>query len=110
MKLLRNQYFIFITSLLLVVFLITPSIVKITHALNDHRHVECKAFGQLHIHEVELDCDFQDFNVLPQFHSTLVEVPKPLIIHIPNNITSQYTFLSKYQKLHFALRGPPSAS
>ena len=84
--------------------------VKIVHALNDHRGMECTAFGQLHIHEVELDCDFQDFNVLPQFHSTLVEVPKPFIIHIPNNITSQYTFLSKYQKLHFALRGPPSAS
>ncbi len=94
----------------MVVFLITPSIVKITHALNDHRHVECKAFGQLHIHEVELDCDFQDFNLSPQFHSTLVEVPGLLISNNSNKITSQYTFLSKYQKLHFALRGPPSAS
>ena len=94
----------------MVVFLITPSIVKIVHALNDHRQLECKAFGQLHIHEVELDCDFNDFNLSPQNHSSLVEVPKPLIIHIPNKITSQYTFLSRYQKLHFALRGPPSAS
>jgi len=76
----------------------------------EHEHSECKAVGELHIHEVELDCDFYDFNLSPQIHSSLVEVPKPLIIYIPDKIASQYTFLNKYQKLHFALRGPPSAS
>ena len=81
-----------------------------SHALVEHEHLECKAIGQLHIHEVELDCDFQDFNLSPQFNSTLVQVPRPLIIQISNKIVSQYTFLSKYQKLHFALRGPPQAS
>ena len=94
----------------MVAFLFTPSIIKITHALFEHELKECKAVGQLHIHEVELDCDFHDFNLSPQLHSSLVEVPRPLTIHIPNKITSQYTFLSKYQKLHFALRGPPQAS
>ena len=110
MKFFRHQNFIFTFCLLLVAFLITPSIVKTAHALIEHEHLECKAIGQLHIHEVELDCAFQDFNLSPQFHSTLVEMPQPLIIHISNKISSQYTFLSKYQKLHFALRGPPSAS
>jgi hypothetical protein len=110
MKLFRNKNFIFTLCLLLVAFLCIPSIVKMAHALIEHEHLECKAFGQLHIHEVELDCDFHDFNLSPQFHSTLVEVPKPLIIHISNKIDSQYNFLSKYQKLHFALRGPPSVS
>jgi len=110
MKFFRHQNFIFTFCLLLVAFLITPSIVKMAHALIEHEHLECKAIGQLHIHEVELDCDFQDFNLSPQFHSTLVEVLRPLIIHISNKISSQYTFLSKYQKLHFALRGPPSDS
>ena len=110
MKFFRNQNFIFTFCLLLVAFLVTPSIVKMAHAIIEHEHLECKALGELHIHEVELDCDFQDFNLSPQIHSTLVEVPRPLIIHISNKIASQYTFLSKYQKLHFALRGPPSAS
>ena len=109
MKLFHNKNFIFALCLLLVVFLCAPSIVKMTHALIEHEYLECKAIGQLHIHEVELDCDFQDFNLSPQFNSTLVEVPRPLIIHFPNKITSQYTFLSKYQKLHFTLRGPPIA-
>ena len=110
MKFFRNQSFIFTFCLLLVAFLVTPSIVKMSHALVEHEHLECKAIGQLHIHEVELDCDFQDFNLSPQFNSTLVQVPRPLIIQISNKIVSQYTFLSKYQKLHFALRGPPQAS
>lgn len=110
MKFFRNQNFIFTFYLLLVGILFAPSIIKIGHALSDHEHLECKAIGQLHIHEVELDCDFQDFNLSPQFNSTLVEVPRLLIIQISNKIATQYTFLSKYQKLHFALRGPPSAS
>ncbi len=110
MKLFRNQYFILPFCLLLVAFLIAPSIVKVAHALIEHEHVQCKAVGELHIHEVELNCDFEDFNVSPQYHSSLVEVPKPFIIHIPKKITFQYTFLSKYQKLHFVLRGPPMTS
>jgi len=110
MKLFRNKNFILTFCLLLVAFLSLPSIVKMAHAIIEHEHLECKAIGQLHIHEVELDCDFQAFNLSPQFHSTLVEVPRPLIAQISNKIASQYTFLSKYQKLHFALRGPPSAS
>ena len=110
MKLFQNKNFIFTLCLLLVVFLCAPSIVKMAHVLIENEHLECKAIGQLHIHEVELDCDFQDFNLSPQFNSTLVELPRPLTIHISNKIAAQYTFLSKYQKLHFALRGPPSAS
>lgn len=110
MKLFRNQNFIISFCLLLVVLLSAPSIVKMAHAIIEHEHLECKAIGQLHLHEVELDCDFHDFNLSPQFHATLVELTSPLKIHISNKITSHYTFLSKYQKLHFALRGPPSAS
>ncbi|NND79426.1 MAG: hypothetical protein HKN53_05975 [Maribacter sp.] len=110
MKLFRNRSFILSLVVLMVAVFFVPSVVKITHALSEHEHLECKAFGELHIHGIELDCDFEDFNLSPQNHSYLVEIPKPLIIEIPKRITFQYTFLSKYQKLHFALRGPPSAS
>ena len=110
MKLFRNQNFILILSLLLVAFLITPSIIKVAHALIEHEHLQCEAVGELHIHGIELDCDFEDFNISPQNHSFLVDVPKPLLIDISKRINFQYTFLSKYQELHFALRGPPLAS
>ncbi|EAR01185.1 hypothetical protein [Maribacter sp. HTCC2170] len=110
MKLFRQKDFIAILSILLIVFLFTPTIVKLSHALNEHKHFVCEAVGELHLHEVELDCDFQDFNLSPQFSSSLTEAPDPLTVHNPKEITSQYTFLSKYQKLHFALRGPPIAS
>lgn len=110
MKFFRNQNFIFTFCLLLVAFLFAPSIVKITHALIEHEHLECNAFGQLHIHEVEFDCDFQDFNLSPQIRTLLLEIPIPTVVFKSNTNNSFYSFLSKYQKLHFALRGPPSAS
>lgn len=110
MKLFHNKNFIHTICLLLVTLLLTPSVVKLGHLISEHEHLDCSAVGELHIHEIELDCDFHDFNLSPQIHSSLVEVPRPLIVNIPKKITFQYTFLSKYQKLHFALRGPPSAS
>ncbi len=97
-------------SILLVVFLISPSIVKISHALYEHKNIECTIVGELHMHEVELDCDFQDFNLSPVYTSPLVFIPIPLDVRNSRMITSHYTFLSKFQKLHFALRGPPMAS
>lgn len=108
MRLFLQKDFIAVLSVLLTVFLFTPTIVKSIHALNDHEHFECEVAGNLHLHEVELDCDFQDFNLSPKFNAALSEVPSPFTTHTAENIISQYTFLSKYQKLHFALRGPPT--
>lgn len=110
MKFFGNQNFIFTFSLLLVAFLLAPSIVKMAHALIEHEHLDCKAIGELHIHEVEFDCDFQDFNFAPQIRTLLLEIPIPAVVFKPNKNNSFYSFLSKHQKLHFGLRGPPSAS
>jgi hypothetical protein len=110
MKFAEHKNFISLLSILLVVFLFAPSIVKISHALYEHKNIECTVVGELHIHEVELDCDFQDFNLSPVYTSPLVMIPIPLDTRTSNKITSHYTFLSKYQNLHFALRAPPIAS
>lgn len=97
-------------SLLLVAFLCIPSIVKISHALNEHKDTECALVGELHMHEVELDCDFHDFNLSPQYTSSLLNIPIAVDIQSSTKKTFHYNFLSKYQKLHFALRAPPIAS
>lgn len=94
-------------AMLLVVFLCVPSIIKISHALNGHKSTKCFQVGKLHMHEVELDCVFHDFNLSPLCSTPIVFIPAPLVIDTPSKITYHYTFLSKYQKLHFALRAPP---
>ena len=97
-------------ALLLVVFLCIPSLVKISHALNGHKSTKCSQIGKLHMHNAELDCVFHDFNLSPLYSALLVCIPTPLCIKTNRNIAFHYTFLSKYQKLHFSLRAPPKTS
>lgn len=110
MKLFYNKYFISAVSLLLVLLMLTPSIVKLVHAIDEHEHFECNAIGQLHVHEVEFDCDFEKFNLSPQIYPDLVLTPGFLVLDQYKIRSQHYTFLSKFQTLHFSLRGPPSAS
>ena len=96
-----------IVSLLLVVFILAPSIVKFSHAINEHELLECKEIGKLHFHKIEMDCDFQKFNLSPLIYTPLVVFPENFSVSILINRFSHYSFLSYYQNLHFALRGPP---
>ncbi len=98
------------TSILLIGAINLPSFVKLSHALFEHTEQTCEEQGSLHIHEAELDCDFQKFNLSSQFYPQLQDytLHPPRIIKKENN--NHYFFLSNYQKLHFSLRGPPSIS
>ncbi|MBC8768911.1 hypothetical protein H4O18_12990 [Arenibacter sp. BSSL-BM3] len=105
---LRNILFSFIAALLVGLILL-PSVIKLNHAIFEHHTFICKEKGKLHIHEVELDCDYHKFNITPYYtylqqeFRTFSEIPKS------KKIVNFYNFLSKYQKLHFSRRGPPSA-
>lgn len=110
MKFFHNHILLNVVSLVLVLFLFAPSIVKLKHAISEHEHFECTSIGKLHIHKVELDCDFEKFNLSPQLYSELIEIPQPISLAQFKVYEECYTFLSKYQKLHFSLRGPPIAS
>ncbi|MCM4152277.1 hypothetical protein DHD05_11805 [Arenibacter sp. N53] len=94
---------------LLVSLILLPSVLKLKHAIFEHHTFVCKEKGKLHIHEVELDCDLHKFNITPyvahlqQEFRSYSELPKS------KKIINFYNFLSKYQKLHFSRRGPPSA-
>lgn len=110
MKFFHDHIYINAVSIVLVVFLFMPSIVKLSHAISDHEHIECTAFGELHMHGVELDCDFEKFNLSSQSYPALIQVPKYIAPIQDREYGLHYNFLSNYQKLHFALRGPPIAS
>ena len=91
----------------LVATLFTPSVTKFAHIFAHHEHKLCVAEGTTHIHQVDLDCEFYKFQINKNF--TLQDVSVNLFVekNIYQNITSQYIFVSDYQKLHFSLRGPP---
>ena len=108
MKFFHNHIIVNALSIALVLFLFTPSIVKLKHAISEHEHFECTAVGEIHIHKIELDCDFEKFNLSPQFEPRLIQLPENFNTSEYKVASQLYTFLSYYQKMHFTLRGPPS--
>jgi hypothetical protein len=85
-----------------------PSSIKLLHIFEHHEHEVCIGGNTTHIHKIDLDCEFQKFQLTTHF--SLPEIN--FEVYQPNknaeSIVSQYFFLSKYQRLHFSLRGPPS--
>lgn len=99
-----------IAAIILVVVMQLPAVAKISHAIYEHVDIECKDYGSLHIHEVEFDCEFDKYNLSTKYLVPDFFVLEQEFLVIPESNFSIYSFLSKYQKLHFSLRGPPSFS
>jgi len=96
-----------IISLLLVAAILSPAIIMLSHALYEHEEQVCEEIGTVHVHEVEIDCDFQKFKLSPQHYPNFAKTIKVHPKMIREKGFNYYSFLSKYQKLHFTLRGPP---
>lgn len=102
-----NRFFTSVFSILLVVAMLAPTLVKLSHALLEHQEQVCQEVGSVHVHEFEMDCDFQKFNLSPQIYPCFNEFDVSYTNTLRKETFNYYSFLSKYQKLHFALRGPP---
>tara|TARA_R110000823_G_scaffold62036_1_gene147608 strand:- start:1711 stop:2037 length:327 start_codon:yes stop_codon:yes gene_type:complete len=96
-----------IVAVILMASLLGPYFVKIAHALNEHKEFHCIS-KELHVHAVEFDCDFEHYH-LSSFYYPEFDYPQFIeLVPITEAIINNYYFLSKYQQLHFVLRGPPS--
>ena len=86
-----------------------PSGLKLTHALNHHKHEVCNndAKHQTHFHESDLDCDFYKFKLtkIQYFKFLDDELKAQAKYFIPNS--NYYTSLHTHQQLTRFLRGPP---
>jgi len=104
-----REHIIFKTfTILLVVVLLAPTFVKVAHVFENHKHDVCTDnFQQTHLHSLDLDCEFYKFKVNNNF--TFNPISFDLFSNENNHkvTNSQYQFLSEYQRLSFALRGPP---
>ncbi|WP_412985213.1 hypothetical protein [Pontimicrobium sp. IMCC45349] len=103
------KHIIIKVSLLVIVFtLLAPSFVKLAHAFENHEHFACETPNKLHIHDLEIDCEIYKFKLNTQ----TLSITNNFEIDIPETnyqkIISQYTCISKYQRLQCNLRGPPS--
>lgn len=105
----NRKHIIFrVLTICLVCTLMFPSAFKLAHTFEHHKHEVCTGGDSIHIHQIDLDCEFHKFQLNNYFtYSTLIfeifQAQKET-----SQIVSQYSFISKYQRLHFSLRGPPS--
>jgi len=97
-----------ILTVLLVVTLFVPSAVKLAHVFEHHKHEICQGGDSTHIHKVDLDCEFQKFQINNNFALSQITFEVFKLNENSKTIESKYYFLSKYQRLHFSLRGPPA--
>lgn len=103
-----KQHIIFkLATVVIVLTLMLPAMVKVMHVFENHQHEICYGEANTHIHTLEIDCEFYNFNVnnpftLTEYTFTLLFLPETI-----DGITSGYLFLSEYQQHHFKRRGPP---
>jgi ABC-type spermidine/putrescine transport system permease subunit I len=97
-------------AVLIVIVLLIPSFAKIGHVFENHKHEVCVNKATTHFHTLDLECEFYKFNVSSEFTFNTISIESITLSISQTLITSQYSFISKYQKLHFSLRGPPRYS
>ncbi|MFK7781992.1 hypothetical protein [Psychroserpens sp.] len=103
-----KQHIVFrIATLFVVVVLLTPIIVKVSHAFSDHEHEICLGVNQSHFHEIDMDCEFFKYKI--NHNSYFVFFSYNLKSSLETNIseTTYYSFLKSHQHLTSYLRGPP---
>lgn len=108
MDFLRRHILIKGLSLLLIWTLLLPSGIKFLHIFEQHQHEVCLGEADVHFHTLDVECEFYKFKLnipftIPENNSLAV-----LYLEIKEAMSTDYSFLSEYQTLHFSLRGPPS--
>ncbi|SDB39417.1 hypothetical protein SAMN03097699_1087 [Flavobacteriaceae bacterium MAR_2010_188] len=93
--------------IILIIALMFPSLVKLSHAIQHHKHLTCKSEASLHFHKKNLDCDFQKFKVANEFN-IVKQTFKPRIFQpqsIKNTVFTESQSLLHFQ--YYSLRAPP---
>lgn len=95
-------------TILIVMVLIAPAVVKLGHAFENHKHEICVDNSSAHLHTLDLDCEFYKFNIsnpllIPNFQYEISFIDSYSTI---KNF-GLYNFKYNHQQLYFSLRGPP---
>ena len=107
-----HKRILILSSLLMVVAILAPSVIKLGHTLYEHNQEKhCVAFGTNHIHDGNLDCDFNDFTLANKVLFNITFTYTPVDIPEIKYETINYSFFYEPREAAFqALRAPPSVS
>ncbi len=99
-----------LASLILVLCMLMPAFLNLSHAIHGHNEQKCSSDITLHLHEAEFDCEFQKFKLTKQLYAELPNVNLFSAPFFEKRGISAYHFLSESEILPFSLRGPPYSS
>lgn len=96
-------------SLLAIVVLMFPMVVKSVFIFEEHHHDICiDDQTDSHLHEKDFHCEFYKFNFNQNlFFETTINSYK-IAIESYSEITAYYTFLKSHKQSTSYLRGPPN--
>ncbi|WP_296384811.1 hypothetical protein [Winogradskyella sp.] len=98
-----------VLALILVLAVLLPSVVKLTHAFNHHTHEVCESDNEAttHFHESDLECDFYKFKLTKNQFFVLSKYEKNAKFQFSKQKLDYYISFNNYQQLTRFLRGPP---
>ncbi|WP_188374299.1 hypothetical protein [Winogradskyella haliclonae] len=97
-----------ILAITLVLAILAPTLIKLSHSNENHKHEICDGKSTSHFHELDIDCNLCKFKLTSQYNYEFEYNEILVQQYFTKRINSQYNFISDYQKLQFSLRGPPS--
>ena len=98
-------------ALVLTMGMLTPSAIKLAHALHGHDQEErCVSQGTNHIHHIDIDCDFQDLTTVSKVFFASVDFSAIEVVTFDSASTFYSFLLNQNKKEQLKLRGPPSVS
>ena len=100
-------------SLVLVLAVLLPYGVKLSHVFDHHQHEVCTEdsnAANTHFHELDLDCEFYKFKLNTNFYALNSANDSVEDQNLNKTQSCLYIFLRTHQQDTSFLRGPPSLS
>jgi hypothetical protein len=104
----KQHTFSFIALVLLLAVLL-PSVVKMGHVFESHKHDVCKGEKTAHVHEIDSDCEFYDFHLNSDFQLVSHRIQFETLAYNFNTTISHYCYKNENDTSGISLRGPPQA-
>jgi ABC-type uncharacterized transport system permease subunit len=97
-------------ALVLILAVLLPSGVKLSHIFTHHKHKVCEidSNDQTHFHELDVDCEFYKFKLNTNYYSGLYAFETITQNNLSKVNTYFYLFLRTHQQNASFLRGPPA--
>jgi len=92
--------------MLLILFLVLPSCIELSHAFEKHEQTICSSQEEDHLHQIDYKCELCHLQI-----KTFAIITNQLFVFKEQKFnfknTKNYQFLFNHQELSFPLRGPP---